>query len=75
MKLTNRTIEGLTYELNDEHWARAMGGVLGFAEFQKLVTSKTARLRIAEVEFVLDKESREALRDMLKALTEPRPKS
>jgi len=75
LKLANRTIEGLTYELNDEHWARAMGAMLGFAEFQKLVTSNTARLRIAEVAFVLDKESREALRDMFQALTEPRPKS
>lgn len=75
LKLANRTIGGLTFELYDNRWARAMHGVLGLAEFQKLVTSKTATLRIADFEFVLDRKSREALRDMLKAFTEPRPKS
>ena len=75
LKLANRTIDGITFELDHNEWARAMGGTLAFAEFQRLVNGKTASLRIAEVEFVLDKESREALRDMLKALTEPRPKS
>ena len=65
----------LTYEMDDKQWARALRAALPFAEFQKLVASKSVRVHVAEVDFELNQESRDTLRDMLKALTEPKAKS
>ncbi len=70
-----KEIKGLTFELDGNEWARAMDGSLPFDEFRKLVTGESARVQIANLEYEMDAQSRAALHDMLKALTEPRPKS
>ena len=75
LKLVNRTVKGITFELDKYEWARAVVASLPFAEFQKLVASKSVRVQVADVSFDLDQISRGALRDMLKAITEPTKKS
>jgi len=71
LAIDNVRREGLAFEDSEKQWSRGLHGVLPFALFQKLAASKRVRVRVAELEFELNQKDREALRDMLKALTEP----
>lgn len=73
--LNNLRREGLTFEDYQQQWSRALKGNLTSGLFQKLVESKSVKVRVAELEFELSQKDRNALRDMLKALGQTTPKS
>lgn len=70
LSVTITAIEGLTFELDRNEWARALKGMLSFDDFKKLAIGQSARVRIGDFEYEMDQKSRVALRDMLKALTD-----
>ena len=61
---------GVEYDLNAKKFLRAIHGSVTFDTFEKLVSSSSLKVHVGKTVFELDKNSRSALRDMLKAVQE-----